>query len=91
YSGEARKIGFHNGDIPLLADGQALGNPAEGLLKMTQAKEVTVLRQGKETTIKIPSDFMLRLDAEARSDTAMVNFMDYRIPAQVSQTMNGEG
>lgn len=91
YSGEARKIGFHNGDIPLRVDGKALENPAEGLLKMTQAKEVTVLRQGKETTITIPSDFMLRLDAEARSDTAMVNFMDYRIPAQVSQTMNGEG
>lgn len=91
YSGEARKVGFHNGDIPLMADGEKIDNPSEGFLKITQAGKVTVLRDGKQVDIAIPSDFMLRLDAEARSDTAKVNLMEYRIPAQVSKVMGGEG
>lgn len=91
FSGEARKVGFHNGDIPLMADGVKLDNPAEGFMKITQARKVTVLRDGKQVDIAIPSDFMLRLDAEARSDTAKVSLMEYRFPAQVNKVMGGDG
>ncbi len=92
YSGEARKIGFHNGDIPLYADGKPLSNPAEGRMEMMQAKEVTVLREGKDTvTIAIPEDFIFRLDSEAKSDTATVAFMSYRLPVKITQVMPGEG
>ncbi|MBD5349078.1 MAG: RIP metalloprotease RseP [Bacteroides sp.] len=92
FSGEARKIGFHNGDIPLLADGKPLSNPAEARMEIIQAKEVTVLRNGNEkVTIQIPEKFIFALDKEAKSDTATVNFMNYRVPVVVSQVTPGEG
>ena len=92
YSGEARKIGFHNGDIPLYADGEALDSPADALLKMAQAKRVTVLRNGVDTVdVAIPSDFMFRLDKELQSDTAKMPFFSYRIPAMVQQVSVGGG
>ncbi|MDE6007312.1 MAG: RIP metalloprotease RseP [Muribaculaceae bacterium] len=92
YSGEARKIGFHNGDIPLMADGKVLDNPAEARMEMIQAKEVKVLRNGKDTVnITIPSDFLITMDKEAKSDTAQVSFMNYRIPVGITQVTPGEG
>lgn len=90
YSGEARKIGFHNGDIPLLADGEELTNPAEARMKMIQAKEVTVLRNGEKVNIAIPEKFIFALDNEAKSDTATINFMTYRIPTRITQVVAGE-
>lgn len=92
YSGEARKIGFHNGDIPLAADGEPLDNPLEARVKMIQAHTVTVLRNGREkVNISIPEKFIFNLDNEAKSDTAMVNFFTYRIPVRITQVMPGEG
>lgn len=92
YSGEALKAGFHNGDIPLEADGKSLaGLPSEARLAMLQAKEVTVLRDGKKTTVKVPQDLIFRLDEEAKSDTASINFFTYRIPTRITQVMPGEG
>lgn len=92
YSGEAQKIGFRNGDIPLSADGEKLDIPAEGRVKMIQASEVKVLRNGTDTvSISIPKDFMLALDKEAKSDTASVLFFNYRFPARVLQVAPGEG
>lgn len=92
YSGEARKIGFHNGDIPLSADGETLENPFEARVKMIQAKEVKVLRNGSDTvSIAIPEKFIFALDNEAKSDTATVNFLAYRIPVRITQVVAGEG
>lgn len=91
FSGEARKAGFHNGDIPLKADDEILGEPSEARIKMLQAKNVTVLRDGKEVVIPISEDLIFKLDKEAKSDTAFVNFMAYRIPAKVTQVAPGEG
>jgi len=92
YSGEARKIGFRNGDIPLTADGKKLYNPFEGRLAMVQAKSVTVLRDGKDTvSITIPDKFIFALDREAKSDTATINFLTYRFPARITQVVAGEG
>lgn len=92
YSGEARKAGFRNGDIPLLADGEPLDNPVEDRMKMIQASRVTVLRDGRDTVnIDIPSDMILRLDEEMKSDTATISFMAYRFPTRITQVMAGEG
>ncbi len=92
YSGEARKIGFHNGDIPLMADGKELDNPFEDRLTMVQAKTVTVLRDGKDTVnISIPEKFIFNLDQEAKSDTASVNFLAYRFPTRITQVVAGDG
>ena len=91
YSGEAKKIGFQDGDIPLMADGKELISPVEGRMEIIQSKEVKVLRNGTDTvSIAIPEDFIFRLDKEA-SDTATINFMTYRIPAKITQVMPGEG
>lgn len=92
YSGAARKAGFHNGDIPLTADGEKLENPVEARIKMIQAKEVTVLRDGKDTVnITIPEKFIFALENEAKSDTATVNFFTYRMPTRITQVTPGEG
>lgn len=92
YSGEAKKIGFQDGDIPLSADGKELSNPIEGRMEIIQANEVKVLRNGTDTVnISIPEDFIFRLDKEAKSDTATINFMTYRIPTRITQIMPGEG
>ncbi|MBD5303988.1 MAG: RIP metalloprotease RseP [Bacteroides sp.] len=92
YSGEARKIGFHNGDIPLSVDGHDLDNPAEARMQIIQAKEVKVLRNGSDTvSITIPEKFIFALDNEAKSDTAMINFFTYRMPTRVTQVAPGEG
>lgn len=92
YSPAAHDIGFRDGDIPLYADGEALDMPGEARMKMVQANKVTVLRNAKDTVdIAIPSDFIFRLDNEAKSDTVSINFMTYRIPAKVTQVVPGEG
>ena len=92
YSGEAQKIGFHDGDIPLYADGEVLDNPNEARMKMIQASVVTVLRNGRDTVdIKIPENFIFALDRESKSDTATIALMTYRIPTRITQVMPGEG
>ena len=92
YSGEAKKIGFHDGDVPLYADGEKLDNPNEARMKMIQSSTVTVLRDGKDTVdIRIPESFIFALDNEAKSDTATIAFLTYRMPAKVTQVMPGEG
>lgn len=91
WSGEAKKIGFRDGDIPLMADSRELDNPAEDRINMIQAKNVTVLRGNDTVNITIPEKFIFALDAEAKSDTAMINFCTYRFPARITQIMPGEG
>ena len=91
YSGEARKIGFHNGDIPIKADGKELDKPSDAFMEMMQAKTVTVLRDGKEVNISIPEKFIFTMEEEAKSDTATIAFFTYRFPAKVTQVVTGEG
>lgn len=92
YSDAAKKIGFRDGDIPLYADEEILDMPADARMKMIQSKNVRVLRNGKDTVcINIPSDFIFRLQDELENETTSINFMEYRIPAQVSQISPGEG
>ncbi|MDE6409150.1 MAG: RIP metalloprotease RseP [Muribaculaceae bacterium] len=91
FSGEARKIGFHNGDIPIKADGEEIDKPAEAFMQMMQAKNVTVLRDGKEVNISIPEKFIFAMEQEAKSDTATIAFFTYRFPARVNQVVMGEG
>ncbi len=58
YNGQAQKLGFRNGDIPVSADGQ----PIERMELMdlyrtlSEAQQVKVLRQGKEVSIAMPED-----------------------------------
>ncbi len=54
------------------------------MLKMVEAKEVTMLRNGKDTvTIAIPKDFIFRLNDEK-------GFMAYRLPVYIDRLVPGE-
>lgn len=91
FSGAAHEIGFRDGDIPLTADGEVLGNPGEARMKIIQSKEVKVLRGTDTVSISIPDKFIFALENEAKSDTTLINFMAYRMPAVVTLTAPGEG
>ena len=61
FNGTAQEIGFRNGDILTKADGEELHKLYHDKVRATNifrdicnAKEVTVLRNGKEVTIAIP-------------------------------------
>ena len=91
FSPAAHDAGFRDGDIPLSADGKTLDNPAEARMTMMEAHEVEVLRDGKKVKVRIPSDFMLRLNDEVTEGKTNIAFMTYRFPTRVLQTMKGEG
>lgn len=92
YSQAAQNAGFRNGDLPIKADEETLdGHPTEDRLKMMQAKEVTVLRDGKSITLTIPENFIFDLDKEMKEGNSSINFFTYRIPTRITQVMPGEG
>lgn len=81
----AQEVGFRNGDIPLTADGRKLDAAhSDYMLQMIEAKEVKVLRNGRDTvSIAIPSDFIFRLNEQK-------GFMAYRTPVVVDRLVPGE-
>ena len=91
YSPAAKEAGFRDGDIPVKADGEDLGDPAEARMSMLQAKKVTVIRDGKPVEIAIPSNMIFKLDQEAKEGKSEIQFMAYRVPATVGQCSPGEG
>lgn len=91
YSPAAHKAGFRDGDIPLTADGDSLGYPADAIMRLMQAEKVTVRRDGRDTTIQIPSSLMFDLQKEAEEESTPIHFMTYRIPTRIIQVVPGEG
>lgn len=92
FCDSAHKAGFVDGDIPLTADGKALSYfNSEDLNAMLTARQVTVLRNHKDTvTINLPKDFIFQANTDAEAGQV---FMAYRLPVVVSQTqprMGGE-
>lgn len=92
FCDSAHKVGFHDGDIPLTADGKPLSYyNSDDLNAMLTAKTVTVLRDHKDTvTIALPKDFIFQANHDAEEGQA---FMAYRLPVVVSQIqprMGGE-
>jgi len=70
-----QKVGFADGDILLKADKSILERYNEDLFrKIFEAKNVTVLRDGKEAVIPIPDDMMQRALREKEI------FIDFRYP-----------
>lgn len=60
FSEQAKKDGFRDGDIIVKTDGNAVESWNTSVLQdLSNAKTVTVLRNGKETTITLPSDMSL--------------------------------
>lgn len=98
YSPTAQAIGFQNGDILLEADGVSLEEEASNLLiprrngvysnvtllrSIANAKEVKVLRNGKETTINISKEMGQNLIMDS------VYFASYRFPYIIDSVAEG--
>lgn len=76
YNQVAENLGFRDGDIMLKVDGQEVHRRNADLLRaIADGREVTVLRNGVETTIAIPEEFGL---LDMGSDEPFVQFL---IPA----------
>ena len=90
YSETAHKVGFVDGDIPLAADGKKLTYySGDELLKMLDAKVVTVLRNKCDTVnINIPDGFIFTANKEAEEGNL---FMAYRLPVVISDLQPGMG
>ncbi len=57
YNEYARELGFQNGDVPLLVDGDSITEYNSNLLRtFSNASTVTVLRAGDEVQITMPED-----------------------------------
>lgn len=85
YVDAAQKVGFRNGDLPLMVNGKPL-DPQEMdfPLKMAEAKTVTVLRNGTDTVeLAIPDNFIFRLN-DAKG------FLTPRVPVYVDKLVSGE-
>ena len=69
------QVGFQDGDVLISADGvpfERMG--ADLLMGIVDARQITVLRDGKETSVYIPDGLMDRLLADS------TRFADFRIP-----------
>lgn len=90
YSDSAQKLGFRNGDIPVEADGHKLENIIDptDMNDLLLAKQVTVLRNGKDTTINIPKGFLSQIEADAKAGIAT---MAVRMPVVVKGTLLNQG
>lgn len=90
YSETAHKVGFVDGDIPLAADGKELTYySGDELLKMLDAKVVTVLRNKCDTVnINIPDGYIFTANKEAEEGNL---FMAYRLPVVISDLQPGMG
>lgn len=90
YCDAAHKVGFVDGDIPLSADGEKLTYlNSESLQAMLMARQVTVLRNHKDTvTIDLPKDFVFQANKDAEAGQA---FIDFRWPVVVNETMPRQG
>ncbi|MBP5381328.1 MAG: RIP metalloprotease RseP [Bacteroidaceae bacterium] len=57
YNEEAEALGFRDGDIPVRIDGEEIrGWSASVIQDISTAKTVSVLRNGKETSLSMPED-----------------------------------
>ena len=69
------QVGFQDGDVLISADGKPFERMgADLLMGIVDARQVTVLRDGKEASVYIPDGLMDHLLADS------VRFADFRIP-----------
>ena len=57
YNEQAHNIGFQDGDIPIAADGKEIVEYSTAVMRtISNAKTITVLRQGEEVELKMPEE-----------------------------------
>ena len=85
FNDEAKQLGFQDGDILMSADGVELKDYSGDLFRqVSEARSVTVMRHGRQTTISLPGELNLlnMLKTEPR-------FMSVFIPAVVDSVLPG--
>ena len=91
YCDTAHKMGFVDGDIPLSADGVKLDAANFDLLGMLEAKQIKVLRNGKDTVaVNIPANSVLAVNNELKDKEDSFGFMTFRFPVVVKEVVKGE-
>ena len=84
FNETAHNVGFQDGDILISADGKPLERMGTDLLmSVVDARQVTVLRDGKEASVYIPEDMINRLMEDS------VTFTAFRMPFVVDSLMAG--
>lgn len=84
FNETAKAVGFRDGDVLLSADGVPFERMGGDLLTaVVDARQVTVLRQGKETSVYIPDNMMDRLLADS------ARFADFRFPFVIDSVAAG--
>ena len=81
FSQTAKQAGFEDGDIIWAVDGREM--VTLDVQKLAEAKTVTVMRDGRETDIRIPDNFMQQLIASNEK------FASERVPFVVSMVEGG--
>lgn len=86
FSDLAKQVGFKDGDILIAADNKELGAfSPETQMEILQAKEVTVIRNGKDTiNINLPADFIIKANEEAEETRMPV--MEFAMPVVIAST-----
>lgn len=80
FNETAKNIGFRDGDVLLSADGEPLER--FDLRKIIDARQVTVLRDGKEASVYIPEDLMQSLMKDS------VYFAEYITPYVLDKVLD---
>ncbi len=82
FNETAKAVGFQDGDILISADGVPFERMGSDLLtSIVDARQVTVLRHGQETSVYIPEGMMDRLLADS------VRFASFRYPFVIDSIM----
>ncbi len=86
FNETAQKIGFRDGDILLSADGEELDRFGMDMIRsMVEARDVTVLRDGKSVTVNMPELSLLEV---AKQDPM---FVEVLYPNVVDSVLAGGG
>lgn len=86
FSEAAKRAGFQDGDILLMADDKVLERfGVRTLLDVADAEEVTVIRNGQEVVLTMRDGLMQNLLTDKEG------FAAYRVPTVVYEAMEGSG
>ncbi|MBR4130589.1 MAG: RIP metalloprotease RseP [Bacteroidaceae bacterium] len=89
YNEQAHSIGFQDGDIPIAADGKEIVEFSTAVMRtISNAKTITVLRQGEEIVLKMPEEglsMLQMLQSQPQFLTPLAEaFIDSVVPGSVA-------
>ena len=86
YNEMAEELGFRDGDIPVKVDGEAIiGWEGAVYRAISEAKTVTVLRDGREVTLTMPDDGINMLEMLEQNP----RFLTINVPSRIDSVLPG--